>query len=203
MTRQKKSRKTGTLGAKSQPKNLRQRKPAQPGKKPDKLTGKPPGNRHSIEPHNQAASATSGRSTTDPRIGSKRKVPLNLPTKDAPKADLTAQQQSMAEHPTARSTASNPVLSTATETLDNDGIKLAEDELARLENDPRLQDLLAQLDAGDPVSTADQAWVDEQLDRYRLLADQLGVDLDDYADEDDEEEPLEPWQKFENPKDWI
>lgn len=184
MTRQKKSRKPGTLGAKSTPKNLRERKAPEPGKKPHKVKGRPAGNRHSIETKRGGGASGGSRSATDPRLGSKRKIPLTVPAPEAPKV------------------AANPASSKPVEQPVNDDLKLAEDEFARLENDPKLQDLLAQMDAGDALSEDDQAWVDAQLDRYRQLADELGVAIDDYADEDDDE-PLEPWQRFENPKDWV
>ncbi|QCZ91967.1 Der GTPase-activating protein YihI [Salinimonas iocasae] len=72
MPRSKKSRKVGQIGVRKDP----DRKPARPsvptGKKPGK--GKQPGNRNAVE---QAKSKGGGaREKRDPRIGSKRPVPL-------------------------------------------------------------------------------------------------------------------------------
>lgn len=200
MTRQKKSRKPGTLGAKSTPKNLRQRPAGEGATTQSKRKGKPPGNRHSIETQAKTDNQASNQPTGDPRVGSKRKIPLAAPSVKAGPEQRPEEHKN--EQPTSVEAAPNPASVGNPSAPVDDSIKFAEDEFARLENDPRLQDLLAQLDAGDTVAPEDQAWVDQQLDRYQQLADQLGVNLDDEnADEDDDE--LEPWQKFENPKDWV
>ena len=201
MTRQKKSRKPGTLGAKSTPKNLRQRPEGDGGKTQQKRKGKPPGNRHSIETQTKTHDQGS-QQPTDPRVGSKRKVPLSMPSANNDVQHRAPRPDTDTDKIIRNDAAPNPAAVDASSTVVDDSIKLAEDEFARLENDPRLQDLLAQLDAGDTIAADDQAWVEQQLDRYQQLADQLGVDIDaDDIDEDDDE--LEPWQKFENPKDWV
>lgn len=186
MTRQKKSRKPGTLGAKSAPKNLRERKAPEAGKAPHKSKGKPAGNRHSVETKGGQKGSSSPSQAHDPRVGSKRKIPLQVPTQQPSKTLTPAPTATVKEQP--------PVLS---EVTNDEALRLAEDEFARLENDPRLQDLLAQLDAGDKLTASDKVWVDKQLERYQVLADQLGIEAED------EEDELEPWQKFENPKDWL
>ncbi len=189
MTRQKKSRKPGTLGVKSKPKNLRERAPVDSTKKSDKTKGKPAGNRHSATaPKRERTSAS--KQVEDPRVGSKRKIALT-PSVKAPVAPAKP-----AVAATAKPT------EPAVETRVDPAIRMAEDEFARLENDPRLQDLLAQMDAGDTVSPDDEAWVEQQLERYRQLAAELGIDVDEYGDDDDDDD-LEPWQRFENPKDWV
>lgn len=190
MTRQKKSRKPGALGAKSQPKNLREHKGTDTAPKPPKNKGKPPGNRHSVEPEKAKSSAKPAQEK-DPRVGSKRKIELQ-----APAAQTLQMKAAAAAKPTARAPSAEQIAK-----VEPNDIAQAEDEFARLENDPRLQDLLAQIDAGDQISVEDSAWVDAQLDRYRQLADELGIDVDELEDED--EDDLEPWKKFDNPKDWV
>lgn len=58
------------------------------------------------------------------------------------------------------------------------------DELAMLENDERLDGLLDRLENGEVLSAEDQAWLDQTLDRIDVLMEQLGIGLDD--DEEDE-----------------
>lgn len=164
MTRRKKSRTPGTLGVKSQPKPLRAKKEPDQRKKPEQAKGKPAGNRHNLS-QSEAARKESDASR-DPRVGSKRKIPLVTPVKAE---SLTAEQ-----------------------------------ELAQLENDDRLQSLLAQMDEGETLAPRDRSFVNDRLARYQELAKELGLedDLEEDAEVDGEDE-LEPWQKFENPKDWI
>lgn len=181
MTRQKKSRKPGVLGTKSQPKNLREHARNEPGKKPHKAKGKPAGNRHSLV-DGATSHSEARRAKDDPRHGSKRKIPLTVSAAPS-KGDVDRPKDDVAMTP--------------------------EQEFAALENNQRLQQLLAQLDQGQRISDSDQQWVDAQLDRYQALAQQLGIDLEEGAEDeerDDEErddEDLEPWQRFENPKDWV
>ncbi|RUO33701.1 Der GTPase-activating protein YihI [Aliidiomarina soli] len=171
MTRRKKTRKQGPLGVKSQPKNLREHGATDNSKKPQRSKGKPAGNRHA-EGAAKSPAATAASRQNDPRVGSKRKIPLNA----ASPAPVTAKKA-------------------AAEPLS------PEQEFAALEENERLQTLLAKLDDGKALTAEDQQWVDRQLTRYRALAEKLGIDLED--DDDDSDDDLEPWQRFENPKDWV
>lgn len=171
MTRRKKTRKPGAIGVKSTPKVLREKNSgSQPGKSGK---GQPAGSRQALK-----ATASSGQrnvdSNQDPRLGSKRPISLVLP--DA--------QMSPSSKPASAPT--KPL------TL--------EAEFEQLENDPRLQQLLSDLDDGKTLSDSDKAWMDKQLARYQVIAEKLGIELDD---EEEDEDDLEPWQRFENPKDWI
>ena len=58
-----------------------------------------------------------------------------------------------------------------------------EKELALIENDQRLNDLLEQLDNGESISAVDQSWVDKQMARHQQLMQELGW-LDDDGEED-------------------
>lgn len=100
----------------------------------------------------------------DPRIGSKKPVPLlkegvavAKPIKKAP-----VEQK--------------PLMEPA-------------DELAMLENDERLDSLLDRLESGEVLSAEDQAWLDQTLDRIDVLMEQLGIALDD-EDEDEADEDM-------------
>ncbi|MCH8501011.1 MAG: GTPase-activating protein [Aliidiomarina sp.] len=68
-----------------------------------------------------------------------------------------------------------------------------EQEFRQLENDRKLQDLLVKLEAGYVLNKIDQHYVDEKLDRYQELAAQLGIDLDAF-DEDDDNDANEEYE---------
>lgn len=71
-------------------------------------------------------------------------------------------------------------------------------ELAALEADSKLALLLDKLDNGDTISVSEQQYVDEKLDRHRVLCDLLGIDLEEDDDSDD------PFDKLDalNPDDY-
>jgi len=58
-----------------------------------------------------------------------------------------------------------------------------EKELAAIENDDHLNDLLEQLETEEVLSKEDQAWVDKQMQRHQALMKQLGW-IDDEGEED-------------------
>ncbi|WP_185960734.1 Der GTPase-activating protein YihI [Aliidiomarina halalkaliphila] len=60
-----------------------------------------------------------------------------------------------------------------------------EKEFEWIENDQKLQGLLAQLENGIVLNKNDQAYVDTQLARYQELADRLGIEIDDSDDDED------------------
>ncbi|TKI04262.1 Der GTPase-activating protein YihI [Martelella alba] len=95
----------------------------------------------------------------DPRIGSKKPVPLSVP-----------------------GAVSRPASSRAVVPP----VPLApEEELDSLENDIRLDALLTRIEQDDDLSTEEQAYVDEKLDRIDQLMALLGIELD----EDEEDAP--------------
>lgn len=61
------------------------------------------------------------------------------------------------------------------------------EELHQLEQDHHLQALVERFEQGEELSEQDQAYLDEKSDRYEQLAQQLGIDLDDEDEWDDEE----------------
>ena len=65
-----------------------------------------------------------------------------------------------------------------------------EEELAKLENDERLDTLLDRLEKGETLSGEDQAWLDETLDRIDELMETLGIALDDDAEDEQAEEDM-------------
>lgn len=120
---------------------------------------------------NPAASESNGGSQAnnvkDPRIGSKKPVALIADGKTA-----AVKPKKSAEKP-------------ATEKK----VRLTpEEELAKLENDERLDALLDRLENGETLSAEDQGWLDASLDRIDELMEQLGIVMDDAEDEQAEED---------------
>ncbi|MDX5629900.1 MULTISPECIES: Der GTPase-activating protein YihI [unclassified Brenneria] len=105
------------------------------------------------------------RKLADPRIGSKKPIPLGITEK------AVAKPKPKSVAPAEKSIALSP-----------------EEELTLLENDARLDELLERLDNGETLSVKDQSWVDETLDRIDVLMEQLGIEL---GDDEDDEEPKE------------
>lgn len=74
-----------------------------------------------------------------------------------------------------------------------------EEELAKLENDERLDVLLDRLDGRDTLNAEEQAYVDQMLDRIDMLMDQLGIELGD--DKEEKQEDILKLLKSGNPND--
>lgn len=105
----------------------------------------------------------------DPRIGSKKPVPLV--------ADGTSSKPS------------KPVK--ASQPVEKKKPRLSpQEELTALENDERLDTLLDRLENGETLSAEEQAWLDETLDRIDVLMEELGIALDDGAEDEEAEEDM-------------
>lgn len=126
-------------------------------KRAAKRKGLKAGSRQQVEqPKNKSGNSQS----KDPRIGSRKPVVLVVDDKQ--------------KKPTAPKAVKEKKL-----------VMTSEQELASIENDDRLNDLLDRLDAGETLEAAEQAWVDQRVDRYQELMDELGI-IDNDDDEDDE-----------------
>ncbi|MGY3883221.1 Der GTPase-activating protein YihI [Aeromonas veronii] len=126
-------------------------------KRAAKRKGLKAGSRQQVEqPKNKSGNSQS----KDPRIGSRKPVVLVVDDKQ--------------KKPTAPKAVKEKKL-----------VMTPEQELASIENDDRLNDLLDRLDAGETLEAAEQAWVDQRVDRYQELMDELGI-IDSDDDEDDE-----------------
>jgi len=143
-----------------------------------KRRGLASGSRTQVETANQKNKADA--QTKDPRIGSK--VPVALVVEAKPKAKPQPKPKAEAK----------PRLS-------------PEEELAKLENDERLDALLDRIDDGETLSAEDQNYVDQTLDRINALMEQLGIELGDDEDDEEEEkkEDILKLLKGGNPKDVI
>ncbi|ART80415.1 Der GTPase-activating protein YihI [Oceanisphaera avium] len=174
MTRIKKSRTPGQLAAsKNTRETAAQTKERQ---RKAKRKGLAPGSRQNVpelHEHNKDKQAP-----TDPRLGSKKPVPLGPATNtDAPE--------------TKKFTKPAPVAKITV--IDECAALSPEQELEQLENDERLNTLLDQVDAGKKLAKADGAWLDARLARHQQLLEQLGL-LDEEDDEANEGDDL--WTRF-------
>lgn len=126
-------------------------------KRAAKRKGLKAGSRQQVEqPKNKSGNSQS----KDPRIGSRKPVVLVVDdTQKKPAVPKAVKEKKLVMTP--------------------------EQELASIENDDRLNDLLDRLDAGETLEAAEQAWVDQRVDRYQELMDELGI-IDNDDDEDDE-----------------
>ncbi|PJG60458.1 Der GTPase-activating protein YihI [Aeromonas cavernicola] len=148
-------------------------------KKAAKRKGLKAGSRQHVEQEQKKGGAKQAK---DPRTGSRKPVALIIEEK-----------------------ASKPL--TLKSAPEKARVMTPEQELAAIENDDRLNALLDRLDAGETLEAADQTWVDERVDRYQALMDELGIiddeDDDGYELEDAElTEPSRPaseeelWDRF-------
>lgn len=126
-------------------------------KRAAKRKGLKAGSRQQVEQSNNKSGNSQSK---DPRIGSRKPVVLVVDDKQKkPAAPKAVKEKKLVMTP--------------------------EQELASIENDDRLNDLLDRLDAGETLEAAEQAWVDQRVDRYQELMDELGI-IDNDDDEDDE-----------------
>ena len=126
-------------------------------KRAAKRKGLKAGSRQQVEQSNNKSGNSQSK---DPRIGSRKPVVLVVDDKQKkPAAPKAVKEKKLVMTP--------------------------EQELAFIENDDRLNDLLDRLDAGETLEAAEQAWVDQRVDRYQELMDELGI-IDNDDDEDDE-----------------
>ncbi|MEM0555475.1 MULTISPECIES: Der GTPase-activating protein YihI [Aeromonas] len=150
-------------------------------KRAAKRKGLKAGSRQQVE---QQKGKSAGKQAKDPRIGSRKPVAL------------------IVEEKGSKSTVSKAI-------KEKKLVMTPEQELASIENDDRLNDLLDRLDAGETLEAAEQAWVDQRVDRYQELMDELGIidndddeETDEAFEESDYEESFQPasedelWDRF-------
>ena len=136
-------------------------------KKKRKHKGLDSGSRHSAVENKKVSTQQEAR---DPRIGSRKKVPLVVEFVNKPEKGQFIQ----------------PVKTEAPKPKKLDPIL----ELEQLENNECLNQLLDQLDEGKTLSKEDQAFVDECLARIEQLMDELGIS-------EEEENPEDLYRTFE------
>ncbi|WP_022942550.1 Der GTPase-activating protein YihI [Psychromonas hadalis] len=168
MSRTKKSRNAGN----SEPGYTGQRKETSPNaqesrdrKRKAKLKGNKAGARN-ISESKQAQQRNAKKVINDKRAGSKKAISLTGKPEVQPETPKKVLQ---------------PKAKMVKNSVEN---KLSpEKELALIENDQRLNDLLELLDNDEDVSQEDSSWVDKQMSRHQQLMKQLGW-LDENGEED-------------------
>ncbi|AAP96466.1 GTPase-activating protein [[Haemophilus] ducreyi] len=151
--------------------NSKKRKPtryeldvqAREEKKKRKHKGLPTGSRNVITEQKTA----SAKVKKDPRVGSRKKVPLMVEFVNKPEKGQMIKPVPLEPSNHATKATVSP-----------------EVELTQLENNECLNQLLDQLEAGKVLSTQDQQFVDECLDRVHELIIELGIEDDEENNED-------------------
>lgn len=113
-------------------------------KKSRKRKGNAPGSRHSEASQNN--SRQNQNIKADPRLGSKKPIPLSAPAAPVKKSERHF----------------SPA-----------------DELAAIEQDPRLETLLDKVEKSQSLTAEEQGYVDKKLARHRQLCELLGIDTED------------------------
>lgn len=145
MARSKKTRKGGENGAKFAPRVKKVDRNAVDGKKSQ--SGRKSGSRHNETLLKQEASDNTSVKSNDARHGSKKPVALTLPTSIAKPLVVKPKQPKLTD----------------------------EQKLLKLEEDPRLNQLLDQLEEGRDLTDTDQKWLNTQLDKIEQLMLNLGL----------------------------
>jgi uncharacterized protein len=174
MSRTKKNRTAGNSDAKfngQRKESSSQSQDSRENKRKSKLKGNKAGARNAIE-SKQTQQHNVKKGINDKRIGSQKAVPLTS-SQGAPVEVAKVTRQPQAK-----------VLKSPAEVK-----KSPEEELVAIENDPRLNDLLEQLDNGEEILKADQSWVDQQMLRHQQLMKKLG-----WLDEEGEEDLLQQFE---------
>ena len=109
-----------------------------------------------------ASGSNKQKQQKDPRIGSKKPIPLGVSESSTP---APKQHKPKSE---------KPMLS-------------PQAELDMLERDERLDALLERLENDETLTAEEQKWVDAKLDRIDELMQQLGLSYDDDEEEEEEE----------------
>jgi len=171
MSRIKKSRTAGNSEEKfsgQRKETSTQSQEARERKRKAKLKGNKAGARNVIE-SKQTQNKNVKKAANDKLIGSKK--PIALTPQDKP--------QQVAKPKVVL----QPKVKVIKSTVETKPKLSPEKEVALIENDERLNDLLEQLDNEETISAEDQKWVDSQMDRHQALMKQLGW-LDDDGEED-------------------
>lgn len=153
MSRSKKTRKGGENSPKLQPRVKKQDRAVATGKR--KETGNKSGSRHNEGLILAQAPQQNAAQKKDPRHGSKKPVALAI-----------------------------PVVAETVQTAKVKQPKLTDEQkLLKLEEDPRLNQLLDMLEEGRDLNDADQKWLDQQLNKIEALMVKLGIsdDMEDGA----------------------
>ncbi|WP_159084118.1 Der GTPase-activating protein YihI [Saccharobesus litoralis] len=186
MSRRKKSRKIGQLAPRKTdtPKPVKEKRLFVKKRK-----GLKAGTRNTDE-DNQLTGIGSGQTNqNDPRVGSKKPIDLHATTK------TTQGPEPVAEKPLPDT---KPKAKLVNESNDDAQIKQWQQELAKLEQDQELQDLLERYENDESLSPQQLAKINKMTARHADLLEKLGID----SDFEDDEDLYDAWQNSEQGKDW-
>ena len=186
MSRSKKSRKpgTGSIGIlKDDKKKLVEPKPRRAKKK----NGNEPGNRQK-EATAKVLNGPNSAKNKDPRIGNKTPIDLGKPA--------TAPIKNKAPKPAKIKQDNSPIAAIrAVETSES-----LEDQLSRLEQDPRLLEILEKQDDDIELTAEEVNYYNELMEQHEKISQALGLDDEDEivapVKNSDSEDDL--WDKFDN-----
>lgn len=122
------------------------KQPSPAPSRPKKKTGRPAGSRHNVETTNQ--SPTGKAVKKDPRLGSKKPIPLLL----------------------------EPKVSASEKTKKTKGFFSPQQELKALEQDTRLNKLLDKAEQNKRLTEEEQQYLNTKLARHQQLCTLLGID---------------------------
>lgn len=147
MSRSKKTRKGGENSPKLQPRVKKQDRAVATGKRKEKESGNKSGSRHNENLILAQAPQQASAQKKDPRHGSKKPVVLTISAATPKEVPAKVKQPKLTD----------------------------EQKLLKLEEDPRLNQLLDMLEEGRELNDADQQWLDLQLNKIEALMTKLGI----------------------------
>ncbi len=169
MTRQKKSRKPGSFEAKSDKKKQKAKGANELDKRPKKHKGLSAGTRNNPLTAKKPDSGDHNKANKDPRHGSKKPIALTQASEPAQETVELREFTPQAKLVKAK----QPELT-------------AEQELAQIENDARLLELLERKENGELVTGKDAKYFNTKMARHQQLCEILGIDEEDDDEDDDE-----------------
>lgn len=182
MTRVKKSRKEGTLIAKPAKKDKLEQATA---KKPKKKLGNKPGSRQGTRQEKNASSAQA--QAKDPRIGSKKPIELK-----PAKIDKAQNQSSKPKQDKRPSVAPIRVVDTVATVAT---LSIAE-QIAAIESDPRLLDMLDKMDEDIALTEAEVNLYNELMAEHEALSAQLPDEEEPHESHEGSDDDDALWDKF-------
>lgn len=166
MSRNKKSRKPGT-GSSAAPKLDKKTVVARAPAKPKKHCGKEPGNRQK-EAMQKPVQVNPSNKNKDPRLGNKTPIALGTPVAEPVKTSMPKKAQEKPSPIAAIKVVDGP-LSTA-------------EQLAKIEQDPRLLDIIEKQETDIELSEEEVNYFNTLMAQHEELSQELGLDDEDEAD---------------------
>lgn len=185
MSRSKKSRKIGTIGARKSDKPVAataDRKSAKDRK------GKKPGARNAQEANPVDSQGQGNASNKDARVGSKTKI--DLVASEKPKV-------AVAPAPVAKS--AQPKIQLTKQKDDTEQREAWQQELEQIENSEEINELLEAYENDQELTANQLAKLNKTMARHQSLMEKLGLNTDET---DEDELLLDEWENSENKGDW-